>query len=277
MDALPQSSKTLKRLIRRRINLPSNTTFGFNTNGDLRRISAVLFLLSHPAEDQAPFLILNKRSQAVRQPGDLCCPGGGVSPVLDSIFARGLDLPKMPLATWKYGKWLRQIRPRDFSRLCLLLATALREGFEEMRLNPLGVQFLGPLPAQQLVMFKRAIYPMVGWVARQQRFDPNWEVDAIVRIPLASFFNNANYARFRLSFGTDGEKSVAIEDRMLPCFIHRQDGREELLWGATFRIVVSFLSTAFGYRPPPLNSLPIIHWQFGREYLKGSIVEKTKS
>ena len=29
-----------------------------------------------------PCLILNKRSQRVRQPGDLCCPGGGITPVV---------------------------------------------------------------------------------------------------------------------------------------------------------------------------------------------------
>lgn len=277
MHTLPQSSTALKSLIRQRINLPANTTFSFNTNGDLRRISAVLFLLSQIDGEGEPFLILNKRSQDVRQPGDLCCPGGGVSPILDSFFARGLGLPKMPLAKWKRGKWWRQIQSPDLSKLTLLLATALREGFEEMRLNPLGVQFLGPLPVQHLAMFKRAIYPMVGWVGRQQRFEPNFEVDEIIRIPLTSFFEHRNYARFQLAFETDGEKAESIPDRVLPCFVHRHDGQDELLWGATFRIVASFLATVFGYRLPPLNSLPIIHRQIGRNYLKGSIVEKTQT
>ncbi|HSM74653.1 MAG TPA: hypothetical protein VK852_08460, partial [Desulfobacterales bacterium] len=79
-------------------------------------------------------------------------------------------------------------------KIALLLAAALREGFEEMRLNPLGVEFLAPMQAQRLVLFQRVIYPLVGWVPRQRRFIPNWEVDKIVRIPLAALLDPVNYA-----------------------------------------------------------------------------------
>ena len=41
----------------------------------------------------------------------------------------------------------------------LLFAASIRESFEEMGLNPFGVQFLGPLPPQRLVMFHREIFP----------------------------------------------------------------------------------------------------------------------
>ena len=44
--------------------------------------SAVLFLLTSFRADREigfePCLLLNKRSQHILQPGDLCCPGGGV-------------------------------------------------------------------------------------------------------------------------------------------------------------------------------------------------------
>jgi hypothetical protein len=44
--------------------------------------SAVLFLLTTcpgaKGRGFQPCLLLNKRSQQVLQPGDLCCPGGGV-------------------------------------------------------------------------------------------------------------------------------------------------------------------------------------------------------
>ena len=84
-------------------------------------------------------------------------------------------------------------------RLRLLLATALREGAEEMRLNPLGVGFQGMLPPEHLVMFNRTIYPMVGWVQRQQRFFPNWEVERIVRIPVRALLVPTDYIRLRLT------------------------------------------------------------------------------
>jgi hypothetical protein len=49
-----------------------------------------------------PCLILNKRSQKVRQPGDLCFPGGRVAPGLDSSLAKLLSLPVTSLGRWKY-------------------------------------------------------------------------------------------------------------------------------------------------------------------------------
>jgi hypothetical protein len=176
MQAFPQSTQSLIRLVQERIHRQPLAPLAFNTNGDVRRISAVFFLLGQGA-DKEPLLILNKRSRLVRQPGDLCCPGGGVSPSIDALIAKWLHLPVTPLTRWTHGRWWRRNRRQDFSKLSLLLATALREGFEEMRLNPFGVKFLGPMPAQHLVMFKRAIYPLVGWVNRQQHFFPNWEVE----------------------------------------------------------------------------------------------------
>jgi hypothetical protein len=271
MYAHPQSTQSLIRIVQERIHGQSVAPFTFNTNGDLRRISAVLFLLGQGA-DKEPSLILNKRSRLVRQPGDLCCPGGGIAPSIDALIAKWLHLPVMPLARWSHGRWWRHHRKQDFPQLSLLLATALREGFEEMRLNPFGVKFLGPMPAQQLVMFKRAIYPLVGWVHRQQHFFPNWEVEKIVRIPLAAFFDTANYARYRISFNPGNPDAKSIPDREMPCFVHRHNGQDELLWGATYRITMQFLATVFGYHPPSMESLPVFHRRLGRRYLNGSVI-----
>ncbi len=268
MPALPRSSESFIRLVLERLHRPSPATFTFNANGDLSLNSAVLFLLGTDSSGE-PVLILNKRSQRVRQGGDLCCPGGGIAPIIDRLLARWINLPRMPLSRWPHGSWWRRYRKTDFPKLALLLAAALREGFEEMRLNPLGVRFLGPMPAQHLVMFKRAIYPMVGWVNHQKRFFPNWEVEKIVTIPVAAFFDVANYARYRISFktGTPGVPDMPYRD--MPCFIHRHNGDNELLWGATYRITERFLKTIFGYVPPPMTSLPVIHRRLGRHYLEG--------
>ena len=271
MQALPPTNQSLIKLVQERLQHQIIAPFSFNTNGDLRRISAVLFLLGQN-DDKTPLLILNKRSQRVRQPGDLCCPGGGVAPSIDPVIAKWLRLPKMPLARWAHGKWWRQNRQTDFHKISLLLATALREGVEEMRLNPFGVKFLGPLPTQNLVMFKRAIYPLVGWVNRQQHFVPNWEVETIVRVPLAFFFNRANYARYRISFNTGDANGKTIPDRQMPCFVYRHNGQDELLWGATYRITMRFLSIIFDFDPPPMESLPVIYRRLGQRYLNGSVV-----
>lgn len=119
-------------------------------------------------------------------------------------------------------------------------------------------------------MFKRAIYPLVGWVNDQHHFVPNWEVEKIIWVPLASFFDHAKYSRYRLSFNTDRGK--AIPDREMPCFVHRHEGQDELLWGATYRIAMQFLFFVFGYRPPPMKSLPVVYRRLGQRYLDGSVV-----
>lgn len=269
MPELPQSTESFVRLVQERLHHSPAATFAFNTNGDLRRISAVLFLMG-AGTDGEPFVILNKRSRHVRQPGDLCCPGGGVSPSIDFLLAQWLKLPATPLARWFHRIWWRRNRKHDLPKLTLLLATALREGFEEMRLNPLGVNFLGPMPPQHLVMFERAIYPLVGWVNRQQRFRPNWEVEKIVRIPIAALFDGSNYACYRISFSSDTTGTPTIPDRDFPCFVHRHNGQDELLWGATYRITEQFLKSVFDFTPPLVSSLPVIHRQLDLTYLNGS-------
>jgi 8-oxo-dGTP pyrophosphatase MutT (NUDIX family) len=267
--ALPSTPASLIRLVQNRLRQQPPETFAFSTNGDLRRISAVLFLLGKNRNGD-PFLILNKRSRHVRQPGDLCCPGGGISSSVDFLIARWLRLPATPLSRWPYGAWWRRHRRSDFPKLVLLLAAALREGFEEMRLNPFGVKFLGPMPAQHLVMFKRAIYPLVGWVNRQNRFFPNREVEKIIRIPVAALLDAGNYARYRISFKSDTPGAPDRPYRDMPCFVHHHHGHDELLWGATYRITEQFLKTTFGHTPPPMESLPVIQRRLDRQYMQGS-------
>jgi hypothetical protein len=235
--------------------------------------SSVLFLLgSHCGRDRSggePCVVFNKRSRYVRQPGDLCFPGGSIAPRFDPWLGRILSLPGFPLGRWPYwGPW-RESRPRQARRLSQLLATALREGVEEMRLNPFGVRMLGPLPARELVLFRRVIYPMVGWIRRQRRFFPNWEVERIVYIPLRHLLTPELYARYRLRFspgeGVPGEEEV----REVPCFVHRGRLGTETLWGATYYIVVAFLECVFRFRPPDHHALPVVHGSLGPDYLEG--------
>ena len=232
--------------------------------------SSVLFLLgphcSDPEDGFRPCLILNKRSRRVRQPGDLCCPGGGLSPRADHYWSKFLGLPGFPLGRWPYWRHWRRERPEAARALRLLLATSLRESFEEMRLNPLAAAFLGPLPPQRLIMFRRVIYPMVGWVSRQRRFFPNWEVEKIVRIPLGALLIPDHYGRYRIGYGRGDGREV----RDYPCFTHRSGAETELLWGATFRITMTFLKTVFDFTPPDPGRLPLVSAQLDRAYFGGT-------
>ena len=246
-------------------------------SGDIKNsssASAVLFLLGFLSEEKRspsePCLILNKRSLKVKQAGDLCCPGGSISPVMDSFLAKLLYLPGSSLSNWPYWDKWRKEQNRQARRLALLFATSLREGFEEMRLNPFRVKFLGPLPPQQLIMFERVIYPMVCWISGQKRFSPNWEVEEVVYIPLRNLLMQSNYARYRLNIkpNHENEKNSIVKD--FPCFLHKHNDSVEKLWGATFRITMVFLEVVFGFNPPNIESLPVVHGTLDTKYLTGN-------
>jgi hypothetical protein len=235
--------------------------------------SAVLFLVepgrSALSGNQEPCLVLNKRSDRVRQPGDLCCPGGGISSRLDSFLEKLLRLPGSPLQRWPGWNSWRHGNQRQAKRMSMLLATSLRESYEEMRLNPLRTDFLGPLPSQHLVSFHRVIYPLVCWNRGQKQFRPNWEVERIVKIPLRSLLDPDNYARYRLTFQVDDNPTGQVNTMDHLCFVHREGEEDEWLWGATFRITMVFMQIVFGFQPPDMAGLPVVERTLDETYLTG--------
>lgn len=240
---------------------------------DKTALSSVMFLLGRLAVEDGSTpeicIVLNKRSKDVRQSGDLCCPGGTVEAKLDPYLAKLLSLPYSPLTRWPLWPDFRASQPEKAGLLSLLLAAALRESWEEMRLNPLGIRFLGPLPPQRLLLFKRVIYPMIGWIHRQRHFVPSWEVEKIVAIPLRSLLNPWNYANYRLHVPPEVEKKLDRGVQDMPCFLYQHQNRTEILWGATYRIVMHFLELTFGFKPPGIKTLPVVLGIMDENYLNG--------
>jgi hypothetical protein len=189
-------------------------------------------------------------------------------PRLDRSIARLLGLPLSPLSRWPHWQSWQRRCPQEARRLALRLATGVRESAEEMRLNPFGLRFLGPLPSQHLVMFRRVIYPMVGWVPRQQRFFPNWEVEKVVTIPLIHFFSERNYGRYRLTLPPTLATGIDERKEDFPCFLHRGPSGTEVLWGATYRIVTAFLSKVFSFTPPATGNLAVIERTLDESYYR---------
>lgn len=235
--------------------------------------SAVMFLLGNTGKGNGftPCLILNKRSEAVRQSGDLCCPGGGSEYPKDHYISRLLNLPGFPLRRWPHWKWLKKNRPGRAGQLRLLLATALRESVEEMGLNPFGIRFLGPLPPRRLVLNNRLIFPLVGWINRQSRFFPNWEVEKIVAIPIETLFDKDRYAGYRLTFDSPDPVNKLRQGEAFPCFRHGNGKDTEILWGATYRITMEFLERVFGFKPPPEDDRPVIAGTRDKNYASNGI------
>jgi hypothetical protein len=235
------------------------------------KASSVMFALgAFPTEaggSSEICLILNKRSENVRQPGDLCCPGGSISSRLDLFLSNMLRFPGSPLTRWPHWPYWRDKKNPESKSLAILLAAALRESFEEMRMNPVGVSFLGPLPPQQLAMFKRIIYPMVCWVPHQKRFFPNREVEKLVYVPLRKLLNPDNYALCRMRSHLPRKAWNGSTEKDFPCFIHSDP---DPLWGATFRIAMVFLDIVFGFRHPDPETLPMVHRALEKNYLTGN-------
>jgi hypothetical protein len=240
--------------------------------------SSVLFLLGPNCTDgfkkAEPCAIFNKRSLKVKQPGDLCFPGGSVSPRLDFFLSRVLAWPFSPLTRWTYWRRWQDKGAKESQRLGLLLATSLRESVEEMRLNPLGVSFLGPMPSQGLLMFRRVLYPMVVWVNRQRRFFRNWEVERIVWVPLRRLLEPDAYALYRIRF-RDQRQGKVTQD--FPCFRHENGKEKEILWGVTYRIVMALLEIAFEFKPPSPELLPMIRGTMDENYLHGTVGRRGES
>ncbi len=240
---------------------------------DLQHVSVVFLIIGGCASgsQQAvePCLILNKRSRRVKQPGDICCPGGGVEPGIDTILSRLLRLPASPLRRWRHAAHWRREHPQALQRLRLLMAAAMREGWEEMRLIPCATRLLGILPPEELVMFRRVILPLVVGVRRQHRFHPNWEVERVVRIPVREFLNPSGYICYRLSMPDVGGRSGG--GRLdFPAFRFDTDEGPEIIWGATYRMIMRFLNRVLGFSAPGPQTLGVVARELPPQYMTGS-------
>lgn len=223
---------------------------------EVRNYSSVLIPLKQASGDL--FIMLNKRSRFVPQPGDLCFPGGGIEPLVDALLSTGVLL-KRPWFVEKAGSKKRL--------LSLLITTALRESWEEVGLNPLKVDLVGVLPPQDLVMFRRRIIPFLAEVKGELKLRINGrEVEKVIWLPLRELFLEERYGFYRL-YGLPGHKEEEYAD--FPCFLHQEGVAVEILWGATYRIVMGFLKIFWGFVPPETGSRPIVPGVFHKEYLTG--------
>ena len=107
--------------------------------------------------------------------------------------------------------------------------TALREADEEIGLNPKDVKVIGKL-SRMVTISKFKVTPVVGIIPFPYAFKTSGaEVARVFTMPLLWLANRNNYWEF----------SMPGSERTLLAY-HPYDG--ELLWGATARMTVNFLS-----------------------------------
>jgi len=249
---------------------------GTRTAAEPHAAAGVLLLLHFRSNDpvsdhnRGEFIFqLIKRSAKVTQPGDLSCPGGILHSFLDPLLRPLISCRLIPILQ---GNALTYTLTKDRTTsraITLFLTNAVREAWEETGLKPWNILFLGPLPSYSLLLFKRTIFPLVGFVKREWHFYPNSEVANIIEIPLRTFFDDRNYGLYRIQPSNDigtGRK----DSREFPCLIiHDNQGKEEILWGATFFIIMNFLNIVLDLEMPDVHEKRVITRILGPEYLTG--------
>ena len=213
---------------------------------------------------------LSKRSRKVQQAGDLCARGGGIRPFLDPLFEKILRFGLYP---WVQGPGLEKAKLRGketYRRILFLLGTSLREGWEELRLSPFNIEFLGSLPTYSLESRRWTIFPLVGRVKRAWTPKFSWEVEKIVSIPLSFFFQPTNYAVFSLQVPEELITPEIPNPWEFPCLIHNDNGKQEILWGATLKIIQTFFRIVFNFSLPSPDSGRVIYKVLPSNYFSGS-------
>jgi 8-oxo-dGTP pyrophosphatase MutT (NUDIX family) len=213
--------------------------------------------------------LLNKRSRKLPQGGDLCAPGGGIHPLLDPIFQKILDLGILPGLQSLALETARGRGKPGFEKILYYLGNALRESWEEIHLSPFNVEFLGPLPAYRLQSRRWIIFPMVGKVREMWRYRLSPEVEKIVPIPLTHFYRPEKYALYSLEIPREMEAKGIPNPWVFSCLVEETEGEEEILWGATFKIIQSFLKTVFPFPLPSPDGRKVIRRPIIRTYLSG--------
>jgi 8-oxo-dGTP pyrophosphatase MutT (NUDIX family) len=123
------------------------------------------------------------------------------------------------------------------------LSAALREAAEEIGLDPAPVEILGQLQPLATVSSSSSITPFVGVLPERQQLHPNpGEVERVFDVSIAELLADGVFTEERWLRPQTGEFPVYFFD--LP---------EDLVWGATARILHEFLGLVLNERtgPPP--------------------------
>jgi 8-oxo-dGTP pyrophosphatase MutT (NUDIX family) len=242
-----------------------------------RWLAAGVILLLHHHEGagrESGFVLqLIKRSAVVPQPGDISCPGGMLHPVADRLLRHLILSGLTPIMQGRARSLARAKGAKTLDHVSLFLTNALREAWEEVRVNPLNVRFLGALPSRDLYVFSRIIFPVVGLVRRDWTFRPNREVERVIEIPLKALFDRNRYGTLTVDIESTLPFRHEVEPvRNFPCFLYTPPGgREEVLWGATMSIVMNFLEIVFGFSLPEKNSNRVIRKSLRPDYATGNL------
>jgi len=277
---LTDKEGVIERIVERLGSVPldyrERVEFIQSKNGSADRwLAAGVILLLHYHEGagrEGGFVLqLIKRSSVVPQPGDISCPGGMVHPVADRLLRHMISSGLTPIMRGRARSLAGARGVKTLDHISLFLTNALREAWEEVRVNPFNVRFLGALPSRELYVFSRIIFPVVGLARRDWTFQPNREVERVIEIPLKALFDRNQYGTLTVEIESTLPFRHEVEPvRNFPCFLYTPPGgREEVLWGATMSIVLNFLQIVFGFNLPEESSNRVVRKSLRPDYATG--------
>ncbi|KQC07808.1 MAG: hypothetical protein APR62_05855 [Smithella sp. SDB] len=234
--------------------------------GLFHRQAGVVLLLNYKSDMDKPQYVfqLIKRSDKVSQAGDIGCPGGMLHPRLDNILSRFLKLGIIPFMRGKNPGFTQSKDKQTDFLIHLFLTTALREAWEEVGLNPFNVIPLGALPSYSLTLFARTIFPFACITSKHFKYKLSPEVEKVLEIPLSFFFDSANYATLNIK---TSQKNYSEFMQYKCVVIPDGQGGEDILWGATFKIIDNFLHIISDDRMPGWNPSRTINKVLSSNYM----------
>jgi 8-oxo-dGTP pyrophosphatase MutT (NUDIX family) len=238
--------------------------------------SGVILLLRFPGAGGYE-LILTKRSARVVQPGDLSFPGGHVHS-LDKYRGRLIAAGLSPFVRGEGLAVGRRSPDREGFRVATdYLATALRETREETGIPPRLIRYLGSIPSYGMVSFRRVIYPAVGQVVGPFTECLSWEVERLVVISLSDFYDPDRFAWIRFDVPHDIKAASGRSDWNFPCLVHGEGTAREILWGATFNMILTFLWIVMGFPFPAIPRDRVVTKEIPENYFTGSFRRDLKA
>jgi 8-oxo-dGTP pyrophosphatase MutT (NUDIX family) len=246
--------------------------------------SGVILPIHFSSRGETPRLILTKRSKRVVQPGDLSFPGGHISMIdrLHGLFitrglsplvrGRGFDAGRKPKTGQKKG------RDREEKRIAAnYLACALRETVEETGFPMRKIEYLGSLPPYGMMSFRRVIFPSVGVITGSLKERLNWEVERIVPLSFEEMLRPENYFWIDFDVPEDLKKASNRERWKFPALVIEDEVGQEILWGATFHIILSFMWIVLSFKMPEIPQARVIKKDIPENYFTGGFKKLLKA
>ena len=95
-------------------------------------------------------------------------------------------------------------------------------------------------------------------------------MEKIVSIPLRAFFLPGNYALYSLEVPENLIAQGIPNPWNFPCLVFGEEGEEEVLWGATFNIIRTFLKIVCDHPLPFPDGQRVIRRPLVSNYLSGN-------